>query len=194
MAGELLQAQIGSGLSFSELARRTSISRDTIIRMLRGDQAMRVDHVAEVAAVLALQLAASLHPDGDPVRDRGQLALLQRLRARVAHPLRWRVEVPVPIAGERRSADAVISDMDGDVLVEAETHLHDIQALERRVTLKARDLGIDRVVLLVADTRHDRHVLRLHPELLAAFPWSSRACLAAFDAGRLPNASGLVIL
>ncbi|MCI0344559.1 MAG: helix-turn-helix domain-containing protein [Chloroflexi bacterium] len=185
---------MGSGLSFSELARMTSMSRDTIIRMLRGDQAMRVDQVAEVAAVLGLQLAASLHPDGDPVRDRGQLAVLQRLRARVAHPLRWQVEVPVPIAGDRRSADAVISDEVGAVLVEAETHLHDIQALERRVAAKARDLGIERVVLLVADTRHNRRVLSLHPELRAAYPLSARACLARFAAGRLPPASALVIL
>jgi transcriptional regulator with XRE-family HTH domain len=182
-------------VSQRELERRLSVSREIVRRLERGDaRAFSVDNLALVAAGLGLQLAVSLHPDGDPVRDRGHLALLARFRARVAPPLNWRVEVPMPIPGDRRSADAVISGGGGGLLVEAETHLHDIQALERRVAAKARDLAIARVVLLVADTRHNRHVLRLHPELRTAFPLSARACLAAFDAGRLPQAGAVVIL
>jgi len=155
---------------------------------------MRIDNLAEVAAVLGLELAASLHPDGDPVRDRGHLAVLERLRARVPAPLRWQAEVPVPLAGDRRSGDAVISGGGGQVLVEAETRLHDIQALERRVRAKARDLGIQRVVLLIADTRHNRRVISLHPELGWSFRLSTRACLSALGQGRLPEADALVIL
>ena len=64
-------------------------------------------------------------------------------------------------------------------MVEAETRLDDLQALERRIYLKQRDLGIRRVILLVADTRHNRAVLEAHPELLERFPVSTRACLLA---------------
>ena len=53
-------------------------------------------------------------------------------------------------------------------MVEAETRLDDLQALERRVRLKQRDLGVRRVILLVADTRHNRAVLR-HPESSTSF-------------------------
>jgi hypothetical protein len=44
--------------------------------------------------------------------------------------------------------------------IEAESSLRDIQALDRRVMLKLRDSGLDRVVILVAATRTNRTILR----------------------------------
>ena len=79
-------------------------------------------------------------------------------------------------------------------LVEAETRIADIQALARRIRAKSRDLRLEKVVLLVADTRHNRQVISLHPELRASFPLTSRACLAALGAGRQQEADALVIL
>ena len=70
---------------------------------------MTIDLVARVAEVLGLELAVSLHPNGDPVRDRGHLALLARLRARIPNAPGWRVEVPVPIVGDLRSGDAMVT-------------------------------------------------------------------------------------
>jgi hypothetical protein len=76
--------------------------------------------------------------------------------------LRWKSEVPIPITGDQRAWDAVVSGSgQGRVAIEAETRLRDIQALQRRVALKRRDdPSIDSVVLLVAGTRGNRFVLR----------------------------------
>jgi hypothetical protein len=79
-------------------------------------------------------------------------------------------------------------------MVEAETRLGDIQALERGIAGKQRDIQIERVVLLVADTRHNRHVIESVPELSRRFPIGTRACLAAFTRGRDPGGDCLVVL
>ncbi len=77
--------------------------------------------------------------------------------------LRWRTEVPMPIQGDHRSADAVIDGQRIVAMVEAETRIDDVQALERRIGAKQRDLGIERVILLLADTRHNRAVVLNDP-------------------------------
>jgi hypothetical protein len=108
--------------------------------------------------------------------------------------LRWRSEVPIPIAGDRRSADAVIDGPGVDAMIEAETRIDDVQATERRISSKQRDLGSRRVILLIADTRHNRAVLKGVPELRARFPVSTRACLGALAHSRDPGGDALVIL
>ena len=69
---------------------------------------------------------------------------------------------------DQRAWDAVITTVaqagDGRprrclIGVEAETRLRDLQALQRRLALKRRDGGVDRVILLVADTRSNRAIL-----------------------------------
>lgn len=195
MATDLEAARISAGLSVRELSRRLRVHRERIRRALRGDPAaLTVDLLAALAAVLGLELAMSLHPEGEPVRDKGHLALLERLRARLRRGLRWRTEVVVPIAGDRRSADGIIGGPGFEILVEAETHLGDIQALERVIAAKQRDLGIQRVVLLVADTSHNREVIARVGELRRRFPTTTRACLAALARGEDPGGDGLVIL
>jgi hypothetical protein len=171
------------------------VSPDTVRRALRGDAgALTIASAARIAAVLGLQLSLGLHPDGDPVRDKAHLALLERMRRRFHASVRWRTEVAIPIAGDRRSADAVIDCATFEILVEAETHLDDVQALERSIRAKQRDLGADRVILLAADTRHNRRVIALHPELQARFPITTRAALAALSRGSSPAGDALVVL
>ena len=155
---------------------------------------MSVDLAARVASVVGLQLASSLHPDGDPVRDRAHLALLARVRARISPALRWRAEVPIPIAGDLRSGDVLISGGEWDALLEAETRLGDLQLLERRAAAKQRDLGATRLILLVSDTHHNRDVVRLHPELRDRFPVDTRTCLSRLGRGDDPLGDALVIL
>jgi len=120
--------------------------------------------------------------------------LLERLRSRLNPALRWRTEVPIPIAGDRRSGDAVVSSRSFEALVEAETHLGDIQALERAIAAKQRDLGIRRVILLVADTRHNRAAMNGVSELRRRFPVTTRACLAALAEGNDPGGDALVVI
>ena len=155
---------------------------------------MTIELAATMAAALGLQLNVTLHPDGNPVRDSGHRALLERLRARLGDGLRLRTEVPIPIEGDRRSADAVIDGRGTAMMVEAETRIDDVQALERRLSAKQRDLGIGRVILLVADTRHNRTVVANNPSIRARLPISTRACLAALSRGVDPGGDGLVFL
>jgi transcriptional regulator with XRE-family HTH domain len=195
LSAELEAARIAGGLSFRELGRRCGLDREYVARAVRGDlAALTVDAAARLAAVLGLQLSAGLHPDGDPVRDRAHLALLERMRARLGALVTWRFEVAIPIAGDRRSADAVIEGAFGEGLVEAETRMDDIQGLERKVAAKARDLGLTLVILLVADTRHNRAVIAMHPELKATFSVGTRACLGAIASGKAPAGNCLVVL
>jgi hypothetical protein len=78
--------------------------------------------------------------------------------------------------------------------VEAESRLGDLQALERRVALKARDSRIEQVVLLVADTRHNRDALRAAGPMLSSFPLSARSIPRSLAVGREPGGSGIVVL
>jgi transcriptional regulator with XRE-family HTH domain len=194
-ATELLTARRAAGMSQRELGRQARASRSRIGRAERGEpDQLTIELAARVAAVLGLQLSVTLHPDGDPVRDAAHLALLERLHARLPSRLRWRTEVPMPIDGDQRSADAVIGGPGVQAVIEAETRLVDVQAVERRINAKLRDLGIGRVILLVADTRHNRSVVAQVPELRTRFPTSTRACLSALALGRDPGGDALVFL
>ena len=192
---ELRRARLGAGLSQRVLGRVIGLSHSAVGRLERGElQRVTVDRIAIAGAALGLDLRIGLFPSGSPVRDAAHLALIERLHQRVNPSLRWRAEVPVPLPGDLRSADVVINGPAVDALVEAETRLDDLQALERRVRIKQRDLRIRRVILLVADTRHNRSVLTAHRELAERFPITMRACLAALRAGRDPGGDSIVLL
>lgn len=195
LANELVNARINCGVSLREVARRVGISVDRLKRAERGDPGvLTIDLAARIAPVVGLQLAASLHPNGDPVRDRGHLAFLQRFKARLHPGLGWRTEVPMPIQGDLRAADGVIDGAPGVVLVEAETRVTDLQAIERKAMLKKRDLGADRLIMLLADTHNNRTVLALHPEVSERFPIGTRRCLAALARGGDPGGDCLIVL
>lgn len=195
LADGLVVARTAAGLSLREVARRAGLSADTVRRLERGDEgAMGVDTLARVGEVVGLEFAASFYPSGEPVRDRAHLALLNRLRKRLGPGVRVRTEVPIPISGDLRSGDAVVGFDGGDALIEAETHLGDVQLVERKGSAKQRDLGATRLVLLVSDTRNNREVLRLHPELLERFPVSGRRCLSRLARGLDPGGDAIAIL
>lgn len=194
-AAELLTARRAAAISQRELGRQLRVSHTRIGRAERGEpDQLTIEFAAKMAAALGLQLSVTLHPDGDPVRDAAHLALIERFRRRMPPGLRWRTEVPVPIEGDRRSADIVLDGPGVEAMVEAETRLDDVQALERRIAAKQRDLGIGRVILLVADTRHNRSVIARFPTIRERFPVSTRACLSTLARGRDPGGDALVIL
>jgi hypothetical protein len=78
--------------------------------------------------------------------------------------------------------------------VEAETVIADTQALERRLSLKRRDGGLARVILLIADTPRNRRALAAAPAAFSDFPLRGREILTALAAGRDPGGSGIVML
>ena len=182
-------------MSARTLAILVGVSHTEVLRIERGlAPHVSIETLARIAAVLGHDLSLAIHPFAAAVRDAGHIALLARFAARLARSIRWRTEVPVPIAGDPRSADGVADTADFDAIVEAETRLHDVQAVERRLRAKQRDLGASRAILLVADTRHNRAVLASVPELRRQFPIGTRACLAALGKGQDPGGDCLVIL
>lgn len=195
VGGEFLIGRLAAGLSQRQLGRMVGVSHTMIGRIERAEsRSLSIELAAKVAAVLGLELSVGLHPAGRPVRDRAHLALIERLRVRVSTILRWRTEVPIPIAGDLRSADIVITGSSFGVLGEAETRLFDVQALERRIGAKQRDLGLERVILLLADTATNRRAAARIPELARRFPVSARTCLQALAEGRDPGGDAIVFL
>ena len=193
---EFREARFRAGLTQGRIGEAVGISASEVSRIELG-QARRVPFhtLAVIAAVLGLDLPLRVFPAGEPIRDAAQLGLLARLRALLKSVLRWRIEVPIRIPGDRRAWDAVIEGPGWRVPVEAETRLRDVQALSRRLALKKRDDRADIVVLLVAGTRHNRHVLRLaRADLAEDFPCSGRDALAALANGRPPPSSSIVLL
>ena len=195
VGSELERARVAGGLSVREIARIVGVSAHRIERAERGEPgALTIDLAARIAPAVGLQLAASLYLHGDPVRDRAHLALLDRFRRRLHPSLPWRTEVPMPIVGDLRAGDGVSEGPDRTILVAAETRPDDVQAVERKAVLKQRDLGADRLILLIADTPRNRTVVRLHLELHERFPIRTRACLAALGRGADPAGDCLVLL
>jgi len=153
-----------------------------------------LEFLGAYCAVVGLDLALRAYPAGDAIRDAGQVRLLERLRSRLHPSLRWSTEVPLPIEGDLRAWDAMIRGTDWRLPVEAETALDDIQATERRLTLKRRDGEADHVILLVADTRRNRRALAAAPGAFAELPLRTREILADLARGTHPGGSGIVIL
>lgn len=186
MSAGLTQAQVGAlvGRSSSEISRTE-----------RGESPhVPYETIVLMAAVLGLDVPLRAFPGGEPVRDAPQLALLARFRERVPG-LGHVPEVAVGGPGDRRAWDEVAVGRGWSIPIEAETRLRDVQALERRLALKLRDSEFDRLILLVADTRHNRHVLRLAEESLRGlFPIPGRFAVAAMKAGHRPPGSAIVRL
>jgi hypothetical protein len=152
--------------------------------------------LAKLLAVVGLELIARAYPAGPPVRDAAHRALIERLRARVAPTVAWRFEVPLGPTGDQRAWDTVLLIGAAQFAVEAETRPPDVQALQRRVSLKRRDdPAVSGVLLLLADTRHNRNLLRMHGEALRAdFPEPASEILSALGEARVPDGSGVLLL
>jgi hypothetical protein len=147
-----------------------------------------------LGAAVGIDVRLRAYPSGDPIRDAGQARLLERLRPEVHPSLRWRTEVPLQIEGDLRAWDAMISGPVWQLPVEAETVIEDVQALERKLSLKERDGNVDHLVLLIADTPRNRRALASAPAAFRAWPLRTRDVLGAVRAGRDPGASGIVFL
>ncbi len=200
---ELRRFRLDAALSTRQLAATVGISHTQVRRIEAGVAPhIDLDLLSRMASALGAELSIGVHAIGPPVRDKAHVALLERFAARLGPNVTWQTEVAIPLPGDPRSADGVATvrppataDVKPlDAVVEAETRLHDVQATERRLRARQRDLGTTRAILLVADTRHNRRVISSARELGRQFPVGTRSCLAALKAGRDPGADCLVIL
>jgi hypothetical protein len=145
---------------------------------------------------VGLHVVIRAYAAGSPLRDAGQLRLLARARLAIGELWSWRTEVPVsrdPL--DRRAFDAVLTGAAGHIGLEAIVRLTDAQAQVRAVTLKQEAAGLERVVVVLAQTRHNRAALAdAAPTLRVAFPTQSREVFRALRSRRLPAANGIVLV
>lgn len=191
---DLIRARRASGLSRADVGNACGLSRTGVQRLEAGTRRSTVPELAAYGAAVGLDVRLRAYPAGDPIRDVGQQRLLERLRSRLHPSLRWSTEVPLPIEGDLRAWDAVIRGDGWRLAVEAETVLDDLQALERKLSLKQRDGGDAHVLLLLADTKRNRRALAAAPTAFSGQGRDARATLRRLATGREPAGSALVML
>lgn len=193
---DIRNARVGLGLSLEDVGHAVKLSYSQVGRIERAEHpAVSIMQLAQIGSVVGLDLSIRFYPNGSPLRDAAHLALIERFRSCLSAGLRFRTEVPLPGPGEQRAWDGMVFGAGDPAGVEAETRLWDVQAVERRVALKARDGGVSRVILVVAATRGNRLAVRdAAASLEAAFPIPGRVALQALAAGRDPGGSALVLI
>jgi transcriptional regulator with XRE-family HTH domain len=193
---ELRLARLDHDLSQATAADAAAVSRATWSRIERGAApGIDIPDLARALAVVGLELHVRAYPGGAALRDVAHLRLLERLRARLHASARWATEVPLPNPGDRRAWDALVVVAGVRIGVEAETRVRDAQELQRRLSTKRRDGGVDLLVLLLADTRYNRGVLRAAGAgFWSAFPTDGRIALGHLSAGRAPDGDAIILL
>jgi transcriptional regulator with XRE-family HTH domain len=181
------QTQIGAaiGVSPSEISRR-ELGRS---RRLTGQK------LALHAAAVGLKLSIKLYPVGGGIRDAGQARYISEFVARVGRLWKVRLEAPIPLAGDLRAVDVLLSSDRARIAVEVITRLADLQAQVRAAQLKARDIGATRLILVIAGTHANRRALgSARPTLIDSFDLDTRRLILELAAGRDPGRDGVVIL
>lgn len=178
---ELRLARHAAGLRQRDVAHAAGIDASWVSRIERGlanEAGLRL--LSIMAAIVGLDLSVRAFPGGQPLRDEGHRQLLARIRALLPRGAPWQTEVPLPRSGDQRAWDAMTRLWTLRVGIEAELRPSDLQSLQRKVALKRRDGGVERVFLVLADTRHNRALVRLvGDELRVAFPLQGPAARAA---------------
>ena len=193
---EVRLARLNHDLSQRVAAAAAGISHTTWGRLERGEaDRIPVPELARILAIAGLDLNLRAFPSGSPLRDRAHVALLEAFRALLGRFIRWHTEVPFPNAGDRRSWDGLAVIRRVRVGIEAETRARDSQELQRRLNAKKRDGAVDHVILLLADTRHNRAFLRAAGDgFLGSFPVDGRTALARLGRSMDPGGDAIVLL
>ena len=193
---ELRLARISGGLRQRDVARAVGMSRGRVCRIEQGRvRTVSIPDLSRLAAAVGLKPYVKLFPLGRRLLDAPQIALLARLRRRLHPSWSWATEVPIPLPGDLRSADCVVATAECRVLVEAYTRLADYQAQTARAAHKKRDMGADRLVLLLSATHANRAAAREARAVAGgSFPLGTRRTLSALADGKDPGADAIVFL
>jgi transcriptional regulator with XRE-family HTH domain len=191
---EVRVARMTGGRTQQDVARSVRTSRARISRFERGQlPTVTFAQLGRITGAVGLRLYVRAYPAGRRLLDEPQLSLLAELRRR-AHPAwRWETEVPMPIAGDLRAADARATIAGCSVVLELWTRLVDVQAQTRAALLKARDLHADRVVLVLRASRANRAALR-QAGAQPSFPLTTRPLLQALADAKDPGENGILLL
>ena len=200
MASELVDqirtTRMGANLSVRNVAHALGWSPARYARFETNQlHDLGVRQIAEAGAVLGLELAARLHPAGEPISDAGQQKLRGRFRGLLAPAFRVVSEVLLPNLGDRRAWDLLLR-LGGVLIgVELETRIRDVQRLVRHVRERQRDGGVDHVLLVLSASSHNRALLAQLLEALGPdFATPPRQILRALREGRATPGSGVLLL
>ena len=196
LGSELRDARVARGLRQTDVARAAGSSHSHVSRLEGGQLAsVGLADLASHGAVVGLRLRARFYPTGGGLRDEAQLALLRRLRARTGNQFHWQLEAPLNLPGDLRAFDALLSNGGVTIAVEAITRLRDAQAQLRAATLKQRDGGVERLIIVLRTSHSNRQALASGGDVLAIqFPLGTKAILAALARGADPGQNGIVLL
>ncbi len=186
------------GLSQRAVAAAAHMSRPAYGRIERAELVtVGILVAARIAAILGLDLFVALYPGPRGLRDEASARLIKRVIAEIGGPLTYRTEVTLPKrtdVPEQRSWDLMTFGLGERTGFEFETRLYDAQAQIRRHNLKRRDDPPNHFLMVVADTRHNREVVRTYIDLFAELPRLRTAnVLKMLRAGQHPP-TGLILL
>lgn len=192
---ELRDARLGAGASQRQVAEALKCSGATVSRVERGlRRNLSVDFLTRHAAVLGLVARINLYPTGSAIRDAGQLRVLNRLEPHVGTPFRWVLEFAVR-PDDLRAFDVALLAPHVRIGVDAWSRIRDVQASVRATMRKQVDSGVDRVIIVLADTQANRDAVREAGDALRrSFPLTTRQVLGALREGVDPGANGVVFI
>ena len=185
-----------SGITQRQVADALDCSRQLVTALEAGRLGdVGVAQLSRYAGAVGLDLSVNTHLSDRLLRDVGQIRLLERFRALIGEGWRWRAEVPVNRdPRDLRAIDAVIARGTGRVGVEAITRFIDNQGQVRPILVKQEASGLSCMILVLADTRHNRAAIELAGSTLRSdFPLRARELLAELRAGRQPASNGLLL-
>jgi transcriptional regulator with XRE-family HTH domain len=197
---ELRNARLGGGLTQAEVAQLVGVTKAQMSRLEAGQiQKVTVERLSEVASVLGYEVSLGLHPIGDPVRDKGQVAIGRRFDAILSDAWRVTNETLLPGSGEQRAWDKLLRLLAASppylVGIDIETRVRDIQALTRRTRLRERDGMVDAILIVLSDSANNRRLVdELRKSLGPAYSTSPRRTLAALRSGQRLVGSGVVLI
>jgi len=193
---QLRAARLVRGLTLRQVADAIGSSASEISRRELGKSTrLTGEKLAVHAAAVGLRLSVSLWPVGGGVRDAAQARYIAALVARVGRAWRVVLEAPIPIAGDLRAVDILLTRGRVRVAVEVITRLADLQAQVRAAQLKARDVGATRLILVVAGTHANRRALEaVRASLVEAFDLDTRRVMADLARGADPGRDAIILL
>jgi transcriptional regulator with XRE-family HTH domain len=179
------------------IAKELGWSQSEVNRLERfGFPSVPAVRLCELGSVLGLDLSASFHPVGDAIRDAGHQKVRSRFVRLVASPPYVIThEAPFPAMGDIRSWDLLLRLDDFLVGIEIETRVRDIQACVRRIRARERSGGVDEIIVVLADTAHNRRIVaELREALGERFGTKPRALIDALRSGRRIPGSGVILI
>lgn len=117
---ELVAARAVAGLTQRQVAHRAGVSQSLVSLMETGRTVPSLDAMHRPAAATGHNLSIRLYPGGDVrLRDSGQLAVADQIRAATHASWRVRLEMPVGAPPDRRAVDMILETATELVVIES---------------------------------------------------------------------------